>query len=172
MDHVPIVAALIAFFALGVALWEGIANRNHNRLSVRPHLTFFQSLVGTDGLVGLRLRNHGFGPAIISHMTISIDGGSEVEASAQVWIQAAQTLKVGPWLVMTCFDLEEAIGTGEFYNILFIQEAERTQERILQLAAVLKRIEVTVEYKSIYNEKWILSWKWPLAIVPPESNAT
>ncbi|MCZ6751603.1 MAG: hypothetical protein O7E51_07230 [Acidobacteria bacterium] len=105
-------------------------------------------------------------------MTISIDGGSKVEASAQVWIQAAQTLKVGPWLVMTCFDLEEAIGTGEFYNILFIQEAERTQERILQLAAVLKRIEVTVEYKSIYNEKWILSWKWPLAIVPPESNAT
>ena len=176
MDPVPIVAALIAFFALGVALWEGIANRNHNKLSVRPHLTFFQSMAGTDGLVGLRLRNHGLGPAIISHMTISIDGGPKLEASVEVWLRVVGTQNLDldscTWLVTIIFDREEAIGRGEHYDVICIPEAQRTPERINQLVAILKRIGITVEYKSIYNKKWCVSWKYPLPIVPPESNAT
>lgn len=33
-------AELIACFAFGVAVWQGIATRQHNKLSVFPHLVF------------------------------------------------------------------------------------------------------------------------------------
>ena len=65
-------AMLIALVGLGLSLWEGFENRGHNRLSVRPKMTF--SYFYDDKEVWYELQNRGLGPAVIKWFEVRING--------------------------------------------------------------------------------------------------
>lgn len=67
-------AIFISVLALCLSVYEGMETRKHNRLSVTPHLVFYDSLAQKKDRVGLFLENGGLGPAIIREMHISLDG--------------------------------------------------------------------------------------------------
>ena len=63
----------IALLALRVSIWQGVVTRTHNRLSVMPDLSFELSY-DPEGMSGLHLYNHGFGPARIKRISAQLDG--------------------------------------------------------------------------------------------------
>ena len=72
---------IVAFVALGLALWQFWVLRKHNRLSVRPYLTAGYKADPADtlsdkgiGSFKVEVINNGIGPAIINDCFIEIDG--------------------------------------------------------------------------------------------------
>ena len=64
---------MIATITLGVTLWQIFVMRRHNRLSVRPYLTFWKWHDGTNNTYSLYLQNNGIGPAIITSFSVDVD---------------------------------------------------------------------------------------------------
>ena len=67
-------AITISFIAAGFTGWQIFETREHNRLSLRPHLDV--SLKGSNDLIfrSLRVDNAGLGPAFIESMDFTYDG--------------------------------------------------------------------------------------------------
>jgi hypothetical protein len=63
-DHAE---ALIALSALGLAIWQGMVQRLHNRLSVKPHLVFHRNVQNDSPQIAILLTNSGIGPAVIKN---------------------------------------------------------------------------------------------------------
>ncbi len=66
----PIVVSLCA---IGLTLFQAAQTRRHARLSVQPRLEW---RVETDsaGTLGYSLVNNGFGPAVLTDLTLAVDG--------------------------------------------------------------------------------------------------
>ncbi|MGI9558858.1 MAG: hypothetical protein ACR2NQ_04245 [Thermodesulfobacteriota bacterium] len=75
--YIGLGSALVAFFALGVAIWQLKQNSKHNKLSVRPLLaTAEQHGAGKLGIntFKIELTNCGTGPAIIKKFALFVNG--------------------------------------------------------------------------------------------------
>jgi hypothetical protein len=175
-DPISIAATVIALAALAVAVLEGLAARRHNRISVVPHLSVLQSVSGAPAdLVGLRLKNNGVGPAVLRSVTLAIDGQRIGQGDALTWLKVMHQLGVAEnWLEATALEPGEAIGAGDYQNLLFVQHQNRTEESIKRLTRALFRLSLEVSYESVYGAKFSCSWKWPIQIGPanvPEPDA-
>ena len=65
-------AMFVALSSLAIALYEVRMMREHDRISVWPYVTFFNSDSG--GVYTFNARNAGIGPALIRSLEIRIDG--------------------------------------------------------------------------------------------------
>ncbi|MEU6203200.1 hypothetical protein ABZ814_06380 [Micromonospora musae] len=63
----------IAVASLAVSITEARASRHHNRQSVRPVLQF-ELVWQPGGDTGVRLSNHGLGPAVVTRTAVTLDG--------------------------------------------------------------------------------------------------
>jgi len=70
-DYVPILISVLALAATIVAQWQMI---HHNRLSVRPHMSFLMEDNFAAPNVGLFIENDGLGPARIERLSVYFDG--------------------------------------------------------------------------------------------------
>lgn len=64
----PLVTLIIAVAAIGLAVWEGVESRRHNRLTVKPRIAG-EIHAGRDGAgeyVTLSIESTGLGPAVIN----------------------------------------------------------------------------------------------------------
>jgi hypothetical protein len=64
------VATAFGALLLGASEWRSA--RAHNRLSVRPHLSFDYLLQTTDPQIRIVLANNGIGPAFIKSFQVSV----------------------------------------------------------------------------------------------------
>lgn len=83
---VAICARVIAALSLVVSVYEAQATRQHDRISVRPHLALHASL-RQGSRAGLHLINVSLGPAAITRTVLTLLGeplGEFSEASANV----------------------------------------------------------------------------------------
>ncbi len=73
---IAVASAITAVCALSVTVWQGRQNYKHNKMSVRPKLSAFESYDddGKTRLVAFELINSGFGPAIIKDFILVYDG--------------------------------------------------------------------------------------------------
>lgn len=72
----PLLTLVIALTAIGLAVWEGLENRRHNRLSVQPRIGG-DIQPGSDGqreFLRLGIENNGLGPAVLTAYRVYIDG--------------------------------------------------------------------------------------------------
>lgn len=69
-----ICAVIIALASLAVTLMEARASREHDRQSVRPVLLIVRARRHGDTVTGLKVRNVGFGPAVVVSTTVKLDG--------------------------------------------------------------------------------------------------
>ena len=72
----PLLTLVIAFSAIGLAIWEGLENRRHNRLTVQPRIGA-EIDAGSDGeqeFVRLGIESNGLGPAVMTAFRIYFDG--------------------------------------------------------------------------------------------------
>lgn len=72
-DIISFCSVVVAFLALFLTIWQSIAIRKHNRLSVQPIIRFAPQVeVSKKGMV-LGLYNHGSGPAIITSLSYIVN---------------------------------------------------------------------------------------------------
>lgn len=85
-----LLAGCLAVLALSVSLWQGYEERRHNRLSVRPLLTFDYTY-DTAGWFSLEVVNTGVGPAIIQRFEAFVDG-QPVSNGGAIWAEVMSHL--------------------------------------------------------------------------------
>jgi len=68
-DWISTSSVIVALCAMFATVWQAYLQRNHGRLSVRPHLDWV-TMRAVDRPVGLTVQNNGLGPALVTRMTI------------------------------------------------------------------------------------------------------
>lgn len=139
-----LIAVVIALIAVFISIWQGYEQRRHNRLSVKPILTF--DAISHNNYKSIRLSNDGLGPAIVKRFIIS-EKGTQFDASeGNPWTEIKQLPNI-QYSEMYYFDDGATIKPNEHFNLL---TWEADSIRILD-------IELLIEYESIYEESFELS---------------
>jgi len=90
---VDISLGVIALAALVLAVWEGVMERRHNRLSVAPRLTIRLHAGDSLGMLGCTVSNEGLGPAIVTNCLIKVDGKAMENKGDDGWNAALGNAK-------------------------------------------------------------------------------
>ena len=137
------IAIFIAMMALFISLWQGCEQRKHNRLSVRPLLTF--DVFSRNQTKSIRLSNDGLGPALIKRFMITIDGEKLDAEKGNPWTAVLdKRLLRNRFSEMYYFAEGTTVKADRSFN-LFTWEPDSVQ----QLG-----IRILIDYQSIYEEKF------------------
>jgi hypothetical protein len=138
-----LVAVSIGLIALFISIWQGCEQRRHNRLSVKPILTFDE--ISQNRRKSIRMSNDGLGPALIKRFTI-IENGKVYDANdGNPWNQTNRIKEID-FSEMYYFNKGASIKPNEAYNLL---SWDADSIRILD-------IEILIEYESIYEEGYMV----------------
>ncbi|HEY0810974.1 MAG TPA: hypothetical protein VGD49_12470 [Longimicrobiales bacterium] len=150
---------LIAIVAIGLAAWEGLENRKHNRLEVAPRVNGSIQL-SRDG-AAIVLQSNGLGPAVLQDFRIYLDGRVVHDARADTsavspWPQLMTQLKIDRYTVSgNAYTSGSLLRAGEDYEIFTIAPTDSTTRAQAEeeMFAVMNRIAVEVCYCSIYEDQ-------------------
>ena len=150
----------IAISALVTAIWQGSVAQRHAKLSVRPRL-FFDTVAFLDREAGLLLDNGGLGPAIIASFGLFVDGervgGSETEDGG--WNEAFKRLPNGFAADTYWLGVGQIVKPGEMVFIISLS-SPRSRQHLEELEDVIRRLEISVSYESMYGEQF--AERWPM----------
>lgn len=146
-------AVLIALAALFVAVWEGLENRKHNRLSVVPRLRIDRHTYAGSP-VAVSLCNNGTGPAIVRSFSVLVDGRQVRADDLPLAAAAAKMIGVaGPYHSYTPAP-GDALAPSETKELLqILNPPEEIRER-KDLRRQLLRIDFLISYESVYGESF------------------
>ena len=146
-------AIIVAIAAIAVSIWQGVDNRKHNRLSVKPKL---QIIFKSDLLEGpqITVSNNGLGPATVDKLEVSLNGKT-FPGSA---INAVLELKREMGLDGFSFSFDPIEGStiraGEKLVIMKFPDASAFKEVYDSLAAYINQIDFHLTYQSMYGENF------------------
>lgn len=147
-------AAVIALCALFVTIWQGVQNRRHNRLSMRPLLHF--DFLAKDGIVSISLKNTGVGPAVIKKFTVELDGkelyGNEYELLKTI-IEEFEIEHLGGELYRPG-DTGQGLPVNGTYELLRVDNIEVDSPQYFELMNEISRVVFRINYESVYEEKF------------------
>ncbi len=151
----PLLTLVIAIVAITLAVWEGLENRRHNRLSVQPRLnaSIDAGLNPSGEYVRMAMESSGLGPAVLTRFVIFFDGVAQdtnMTATTHPWSSVLAAVGQDDMSINA-----QAYGEGTYLPpgqqlVLF----EATRARGVQgepLTSMLERIAVQVCYCSIYG---------------------
>lgn len=156
--------SIVAGLAVVVSLWQGYETRRHNRLSVKPLIAFdrnYSQNVKTPELGAeakadtvryftLRLKNQGFGPAIVKRFQLFVEGKGIPVTESFPWLNALKKAGYkGNIYQSSSFKKGDVFRMGQNQSIVRIERSE----------AILKRVYLELEYESIYEESYFAQIK-------------
>lgn len=154
-----VMAIVIAVIALGVGVWENVQMREHNRLSVTPHLQLtaeFRSPDGTQVDQGIiRIANEGVGPAVIERMEVTVTTTDGEKRSFATWGDARPLLEelYGVTLSRRIELGPEVMLGADWTEEIAILEKPRTAEVPL-FPFLLDQLDFRISYRSVYGESF------------------
>ena len=143
-------SAVVAGAALLVAVWEGVANRKHNRLTVRPLLR--SDWHAEPGPVRVVVRNTGYGPATIRDIAVFVDSQLINQAFPESIEAAIQLLKLEVLPQGYAPMPGTPIAPGEEFVLLKFSRTEGQPELSKRLVQALRPLTIVVRYTSMYDE--------------------
>lgn len=154
-DPYEFLAVTIAAFALLVTLWQLSVIRKHNKLSVRPYLTFWESHDGATNAYSLYLQNNGIGPAIITSFSVYVDhkridgrGDKALEKAAFVLFKNSNVLVERAYV-----NQGYSMAANEKRRLIQLNlKAITPPLTMTDLEQVRDRVRIVIEYNSIYDE--------------------
>jgi hypothetical protein len=160
-DNVIAVAStVIALAALAVAVWEGVATRRHNRLSVAPRLSIRHHLRGSQGRFGLTASNDGPGPALVTQCLLEIDGSSVEERGDNGWESAITALGLRELnFGYTTIAPHGVIRSGETVWLLSTPKTEEAEQHIKEITDAFGHLDVSISYESVYRDKKVETYR-------------
>jgi hypothetical protein len=149
-----IATAVIALVAVVISIIEARAARQHNRLSVRPHVSVRHHLGGSTGRLGITASNDGLGPALVNACVVEVDGTpmQEGEGNDNGWNAALKALD----LYQHKFAIEVVapngtIPAGGTRWLLSAPFPPATAALPDQMKKAFKRLDVRLSYQSMYR---------------------
>jgi hypothetical protein len=147
-----ITGGLTALCALAVASGSLWLTRRHNRLSVRPKISVVQVIDNSDNKkIGLYLRNHGLGPALIEEISFEVRNGPILRSfqNLRMFLFANNKYYFIPkelgalWL--------EVLPKDACEGLLWLESKETNAAA--QFKRLLSDLRLVVQYRSFYGEK-------------------
>jgi len=149
--YISLVSVVIALSAFGVAIWQGVVNRNHNILSVRPLLH-----INIDDSQGLNyfLESHGVGPCVFHEFIIIANEKVFKNPVLDPYPQILQHLNIFENIEYEYYlPSNKASLSSATTKLLFSVKAKDFSVS----PAVFKKLEESLEfiviYKSVYENK-------------------
>lgn len=152
----PLLTLLIAFAAIGLAVWEGAENRRHNRLSVQPRLgaQVDAGRAADTEYVRMSVESTGLGPAVVKAFRIYLDGEPQdtaVSPSTSPWSKVIQAVSTPRMQLST-----HAFGSSYYFpagreQVLFEARSVADSSRQRPVSRILERVAVQICYCSIYG---------------------
>lgn len=157
------VSEIIALSAFVLAVYQLYLSRMSSKISVIPHITHYASTTRNDksAIYEFRIANTGMGPAKITSWKVLLDG-SDIEKSEYKSIENyLNYLRAERNSSTTVGNLSEGhmIAIGERYTVLSIQIEIDKQSEFCVLEKELNRLDLVVDYKSVYGVKYFMSTK-------------
>lgn len=72
-EYIAIASFSVALCAFVFSFWQAKIVRDHNKISVKPHLTTWNSVDHDNGIYVVHVLNNGIGPALINKFEIRVD---------------------------------------------------------------------------------------------------
>jgi hypothetical protein len=157
MDNTDIsfIAAAIAFAAMAFTGWQAWISRKHNKLSVTPHLTIWESELN-NGSYSYELRNNGIGPAIITSLQFFVDGelvsGKKLEPHRKIVQLLLPNIHCN--FTGSYFPPGYMMPAGNSINLISISILGIHGLTKSELEASAERVCVVINYESIYGDKF------------------
>lgn len=157
-----IAAVLTAVIALAVGVWQTAETRRHNRLSVRPLLDFKTRVAMThpdSATAVFEVTNRGLGLADLEDVQIRVQTLSGGEETYSAWTPALPAIQAYGAFVGTRSDLSPGtlVEPGTTITVLDLRSfGQIPADSLLQ---IIDRIDVTLKYKSLYDEIYEASLK-------------
>src|SRR5262245_18596222 len=138
-------SVVVSLFAVGLSIYQGQLEREHKKLSVRPHV-----LIGfnwENDEAGWTLLNAGLGPAEIRWFAVSVDGKHRAE-----WRDVLKVLGLGEPSYQWVFYPGDVKPAGQEPTKLV--RFKRSSLNFDSMMAARRRATVEVCYCSMYGECW------------------
>ena len=155
---IAISAVVVALVSLIVSIWEGVSNRRHNKLSVRPSLRIDRN-TGLNEDVRITLINTGLGPAIIKKYKVFLEQKEMGEGTAGSPISEAMIImgyqpvcQVNEWIP----EIGDTLIQGELNNLLISKDYPNGYDQRQKLLKDFFRISIHIEFESMYKETFYL----------------
>lgn len=148
-------SAVIALAALGLALFEGVQARRHNRLSLRPRLRFDFVIHQHQKVARITVTNVGLGPALIDSVRMLVDG-SAVEVSCLAEMEKlAESLGITTPVRFSVMQKGEVLSPSDGpLDLLSIGQEAFVDGPWQTINAAFRRIGYKIQYRSMYNERF------------------
>ena len=150
-----IATSITAIAALALAIYEGIQNRKHNRLSLKPVLVLDITKDRSPTTLSASIVNTGLGPAKIKKMRLFVSGKEvkdNLEENFQIAIEE-RLVKLNAQKVSTSeLSSGYVIRASQECPVAYVKLQEREPCTVKQLEERLDDIDFVIEYESFYGE--------------------
>jgi hypothetical protein len=148
-----ICAILIALGSLAVSYAQTHATREHNKKSVRPILEIRASKAFSGPEVGIKVTNHGLGPAVITTTFAWVDGNPLGQWDLDALKYVIEGMPKRP-SARTLFR-GQILAAGETSFLLFMKDYTEGEHHWFW-NFVFARFDIEIHYESIYgNEDYV-----------------
>lgn len=152
---IALAAVFVAVVALGVAIWQGILARQHQRLSVKPILeAIYNTHRGED--VSVVLSNRGTGPAVIPQFDFVVDGEKRFHPTPSGTLAMVQFLDLPVSCRLDVPSGKAALAPGDALRVFEFPGTAEDPSLHDRVVRIIPRIYLEVHYFSIYGEKFDL----------------
>ncbi len=154
---IAIASVFIACCALGVTVWQGVQNRQHNRLSVKPLLTFGHvSNVARDICSeAFILENCGVGPAVIKNFALFYKGKEVARNNGNDYNDFLEE-KMSNFMGTECgFLMPNSIVNAKAKKIMWKVKYNFKNDTAF-LTEFINQLDLLIEYYSIYEHKMFI----------------
>jgi len=150
----------VAIIALVVAIWQGIVNRRHNRLSIKPSLRIDRCIFATKSTF-IELCNTGAGPAIIKSIRVFVDAEPLPGDTRNPQLEALSKLGLSD-LQWQTYDINpgESFGAGERHEMILLVSPIKDSKTLERVKNGLLKISYEIKYASVYGEESTLPHQW------------
>lgn len=140
----------VALCALGFTAWQISVQRDHNRISVKPHLFIFTTRDKHDNIARLQvlLINNGLGPAFINKFQVYYKG-QPCEPDAAISDALGDLSKNSS---RTTLGDDYAMPANETKVLLAVTFPVASDEDIDKVKAKIDTLDLVIEYSSAYEK--------------------
>jgi hypothetical protein len=163
-EKIAIATVFVAACALVISIWSGIEARRHSRLSVSPLFIIDYSVAKDDEHVGVVLSNRGLGPGRVLSFSVFVEKEGKKEPTKDLGFgglrHAVRILNIEEkWIRIESPKINDPVLVNQSIPLISIPQSERTDKRIEILKEAIEKIEIKVDYESLYHEKNSVTFK-------------
>lgn len=162
-DWIAIFSAVVATAALCATYWQARQTRQHNKLSVKPHLVWHTDRIVNSDSVEIKayVRNNGIGPALITDWTLTLDGVPYKKPPATLIPTLVEELIGSVVRARVKHNGTPGINTSMPANaeIVFAHLVFPTlhKETEASISAAFERVDLIIHYESFYGDKFTMN---------------